>query len=1238
MSVTMKKYALNLICLLALLAPTLPAVSAQNPQTPFSAPSQAPPKPGDADFPAPSPSERHAEKVEAIRTGHYDLVLIGDSITHSIGELDGKYQPLKEVWDRHYAPRRAINLGHNGYRTEQILWNLQNGELDFVPSPKVVMLLIGTNNSDDRHFSKVHTAEEILAGTKAIVDLIRQRHPTTKILILRIFPRGGDGETGVSPPAFNSSQQCIETCRRAGELTAQLADGKQVFWLDVNHVFLRLDGTINTDLMWDLLHPSPAGAEAWAQAIEPTLAGLMGDQPLGVQVPRNSALIPVPKLENDSYDWYARHADVLRVKDDINPEVVLIGDSITHFWGGEPKSALANGPKSWESTFGRYRTLNLGFGWDRIQNVLWRLDHGELAGLRPRVIVLHIGTNNTTDTANARKNSAAEIAEGIRAILQRLRAKAPDARIILMAVFPREHRPDHPRRAHIAEINQLLVELGQIPGITFLDLGPKMLQPDGILPSEIMADFCHPTEKGYQIWGDALAPLLAAAIPPPASAQPKSPAPERIALWPNQAPIGDGSFETANVTITIYRPAHPNGAAAVICPGGGYAGLVTGAEGSGIAQWLNAHGITGIVLEYRLPHGRPLVPLLDAQRAIRTVRAKAKQWGCDSARIGIIGFSAGGHLASTAATHFDPGNPASTDPIDRAASRPDFAVLVYPVISMGEMTHGGSKQNLLGPSPSVETVQLFSNERQVTAQTPPTFLAHALDDKAVSPDNSELFYEALQRQNIPSRYLALPSGGHGLDGYQGPMWDAWQSGALLWLASLGLIPAQDAGQPLPTSAAAFDYTPAPPDNPLKGFVTYPGDHPTFPHSLEWDYTACSEVMVGPTNFDWARFENKLEAAASRGCQFCPRFYLEYPGRPTGVPQFLLDQGVALRSWTDTNAPGNPPVINLTPDYEDLRLRAALTRFVQALGARYDGDPRLGFIEIGLLGMWGEWHDGQKNQWFASQNVQREVLDAYQAAFKKTRLVARYPAGPSHARYTDNSRRPLGYHDDSFAWATIHTGRPGDGWFFETLLRQAGVLEKWRSQPIGGEVRPEVWDCLFDEPSCAPKGQEFDACLALTHASWLCDQGAFRPGLTGAPRERAIHAARQLGYELQVTEAALANTANKLGVDLSITNRGVAPFYYDWPVELGVLDLSDSLVAKWGMPWKLTAVQPDQPPVHWQHTVEVRTLPPGSYRLLLRVPNPMASGKPLRFANQSQDRDREGWLTLGMVEIVTIKSP
>ena len=271
-----------------------------------------------------------------------------------------------------------------------------------------------------------------------------------------------------------------------------------------------------------------------------------------------------------------------------------------------------------------------------------------------------------------------------------------------------------------------------------------------------------------------------------------APPPERLALWTDQAPIGDGKFAAENAFITVYRPAKPNGAAVVICPGGGYGMLCTDPEGHGIAKWLNGHGVTGVVLEYRLPGGRQSVPLLDAQRALRTVRSKAREWGCDPARIGIMGFSAGGHLAATAATHFDAGDARAKDPIQQLACRPDFAILIYPVITMGQSTHGGSRQNLLGANPAPAAVELFSNEKQVTGRTPPVFLAHAQDDTLVTPDNSQMLYDALQAHKVPSQYLKLPSGGHGLNGYRGPMWDAWQSQSLQWLAARKFIPREAA--------------------------------------------------------------------------------------------------------------------------------------------------------------------------------------------------------------------------------------------------------------------------------------------------------------------------------------------------------------------------------------------------------------------------------------------------------------
>ena len=271
--------------------------------------------------------------------------------------------------------------------------------------------------------------------------------------------------------------------------------------------------------------------------------------------------------------------------------------------------------------------------------------------------------------------------------------------------------------------------------------------------------------------------------------------PPRTPLWSAGAPVGDGTIDKETGFITVHLPPadKANGAAMVICPGGGYGGLVVGGEGHGIAKWLNSHGIAGIVLEYRLPKGRSMVPLIDAKHAIRTVRSQAGEWKIDPKRVGIIGFSAGGHLASTAATHFDDGDKDSKDPIEAGfSSRPDFAVLVYPVVSMGLIGHGGSRRNLLGQSPSEDLTTLFSNEKQVTKQTPPMFLTHAKNDTVVVPENSRLLHEALKLNGIPTEYLELPSGGHGLNGYKGPMWDAWQRDSLAWLAKLKIIPEADA--------------------------------------------------------------------------------------------------------------------------------------------------------------------------------------------------------------------------------------------------------------------------------------------------------------------------------------------------------------------------------------------------------------------------------------------------------------
>lgn len=224
----------------------------------------------------------------------------------------------------------------------------------------------------------------------------------------------------------------------------------------------------------------------------------------------NTATIPRERLEQDMYDWNARHAAALKAGPEANPEIVFIGDSITHFWGGVPEEAKGNrGQEAWDSLLAGRRALNLGFGWDRTQNVLWRIDHGELNGLKPKHLVILIGTNNLSGTTNARENRPQETAEGITAVILRAKAKCPQAKVTLMALFPRGGAADNRMRIKVAAVNALLPAVAKETGARFLDIGDKFLAPDGTLPKEMMNDGVHPSSKGYAIWADALRPILA---------------------------------------------------------------------------------------------------------------------------------------------------------------------------------------------------------------------------------------------------------------------------------------------------------------------------------------------------------------------------------------------------------------------------------------------------------------------------------------------------------------------------------------------------------------------------------------------------------------------------------------------------------------------------------------------------------------------------------------------------------
>ena len=261
-----------------------------------------------------------------------------------------------------------------------------------------------------------------------------------------------------------------------------------------------------------------------------------------------------------------------------------------------------------------------------------------------------------------------------------------------------------------------------------------------------------------------------------------------IPLWPGGAPnaLGTGPQDIPTITPFLVAQTTPS-AAVVICPGGGYSHLADIKEGSDVAKWLNSLGISAFVLKYRLGmrYHQPN-QLLDAARAVRTVRSHSKDWNVDPNRIGILGFSAGGHLASTLGTHFDRGKPDAVDEIDRVSSRPDLMILIYPVITMGDLTHKGSRTNLLGDNASVDLVKLYSNELHVTKETPPTFLVHAVTDPAVPVENSLMFADALRKAGVPFELHLYERGPHGFGlAPNDPILATWTSRCADWLAVHG---------------------------------------------------------------------------------------------------------------------------------------------------------------------------------------------------------------------------------------------------------------------------------------------------------------------------------------------------------------------------------------------------------------------------------------------------------------------
>ncbi len=334
-------------------------------------------------------------------------------------------------------------------------------------------------------------------------------------------------------------------------------------------------------------------------------------------------------------------------------------------------------------------------------------------------------------------------------------------------------------------------------------------------------------------------------------------------------------------------------------------------------------------------------------------------------------------------------------------------------------------------------------------------------------------------------------------------------------------------------------------------------------------------------------------------------------------------------------------------------------FIAEFGRRYDGDPRIGFVTLGLIGFWGEWHtwpmdgytqetnlyralpDPNEENWMPSAETQERVLSAYDDAFDTTRLLLRYPMLPDRGRAAGPGRQVhyksmdfnIGYHDDSFAYNTLF----GEDWYFMGKMEWAGGLNKWQTEPVGGELRPEIQIAVWVDPPIRNDVEDFSTAVDDTHVSWLIAHDLFT--VTSVTSETPVYqaalaGARRMGYEFYVSAVKLPDMSSTAGLAVAVRlqNTGVAPFYYDWQVELGVLDSDGRLIATYDPGWQITDILPaaagETPYVELVYNNPTAQLEPGTYTMLLHVINPLPNGKPLKFADAAQDSHLAGWLTLG----------
>ncbi len=400
------------------------------------------------------------------------------------------------------------------------------------------------------------------------------------------------------------------------------------------------------------------------------------------------------------------------------------------------------------------------------------------------------------------------------------------------------------------------------------------------------------------------------------------------------------------------------------------------------------------------------------------------------------------------------------------------------------------------------------------------------------------------------------------------------------------------------------------NNPLKGWCPYPNaGQIQQPYSMVFQYTSWRELEPAEGDFRFEEWEKSWDSKAASDKHIIFRVYVDYPKKPSGLPDWLRTAGVKETAYADYGG-------GKSPDYDDPRMIAGMERLIAALGQRYNKDPRIAFIQLGLLGFWGEWHTYPRTELYASPETERQIIDAWRKAFPDKSLMVRNANGYA------GRQEWIGFHDDMFPEDTDN----GKDWSFLAGLKKANRTENWNVAVVGGEMVPgkaERW-----------LGQDFDTTLSMLERSHFTWVGPYCPALTRTTEEqfrrRSEQLVRKMGYEFQITEvthSVIVKARQSVGFSLKGKNLGVAPFYYPWAVEWALLDSSNNVVSVHKTDWDIRTWQPGEFAECIEFAVDV---PPGKYRLALGIRDPWRNRPAIGFANDLNVTN--GWTLVSEIQI------